>query len=44
MGALLLRGLYFLVVTPIAIVLRLSGWDGLRLRKRDTRSYWIPRG
>jgi type IV secretory pathway VirB3-like protein len=36
--------LYFLVVAPLGVIMRLAGKDPLRLR-RDTRasSYWIPR-
>lgn len=35
--------LFFLFVTPIAIVLRLSGRDELRLKKCDSASFWTHR-
>ncbi len=35
---------FFLVITPMAVVMRLRGKDLLRLRlDRDARSYWIER-
>ena len=33
---------FFLVVTPIGVVKRLSGWDPLRRRGPGASSYWIP--
>lgn len=39
-----LAGLYFLVLTPLAIVMRVAGRDALRLTPRsDGGSYWVPR-
>ena len=36
--------IFFLVVTPIGLLMRLSGKDSLRLkRKGDEKSYWIQR-
>jgi len=36
--------LFFVVITPIGIMLRLSGKDPLRLKFRpEADSYWIPR-
>ena len=35
--------LFFIVITPVAIVTRLFGRDVLLLRKRDVNSYWIER-
>jgi hypothetical protein len=35
--------LFFIVITPVAIVTRLAGRDTLRLRKQSTDSYWIDR-
>ena len=35
--------LFFIVITPVAIVTRLFGRDALLLRKRDVNSYWIER-
>jgi hypothetical protein len=35
--------LFFIVITPVAIVTRLAGRDALRLRKQSTDSYWIER-
>ena len=41
---LLLGVVFFLVVTPIAVVLRLLGKDSLHLQsKPDLESYWIDR-
>ncbi len=41
---LLLGVVFFLVVTPIAVVLRLWGKDSLHLKsKPDLESYWIDR-
>jgi Saxitoxin biosynthesis operon protein SxtJ len=41
---IVLGGIYFLVFTPVAVVMRLAGRDALR-RKLDTqaKSYWIDR-
>jgi len=36
--------LFFLVVTPVALLMRLAGKDPLRLRQQpQDGSYWIPR-
>lgn len=35
--------LFFILITPIAIVMRLAGRDPLRLRKQDAQSHWIDR-
>ena len=41
---LLLGVVFFLVVTPIAVVMRLLGKDSLHLKsKSDLESYWIDR-
>lgn len=32
--------LFFLVFTPLAFLLRLSGWDPLRLRRAKVATYW----
>ena len=41
---ILLGVVFFLVVTPIAVVLRLLGKDSLHLKsKPDLKSYWIDR-
>lgn len=42
-GHLLLGLIYFLVVTPIAILFRLFGQDPLALRYKKSSSYWVPR-
>jgi hypothetical protein len=40
---LVLALLFYLVVTPIALILRLTGRDMLKLRfDRDAKSYWRP--
>lgn len=35
--------LFFILITPIAIVMRLAGRDPLKLRKQDVQSHWIDR-
>ena len=35
--------LFFIVISPVAIVTRLFGRDVLLLRKRNVNSYWIER-
>ena len=35
--------LFFIVITPVAIVMRLAGRDALLLKKRNIDSYWIGR-
>ena len=36
--------LFFIVITPVAIVMRLAGRDALKLRKQDVvESHWIDR-
>ena len=34
--------LFFLLITPIGLVKRLSGWDPLHRRARQRDSYWRP--
>lgn len=40
---ILLSAVYFLMVTPIGVVMRLLGRDPLKRRLRDGSSYWIDR-
>ncbi len=35
--------LFFIIITPVAIVIRLAGRDILRLRKQRVDSYWVER-
>ena len=35
--------LFFIVITPVAMVTRLAGRDVLKLRKQNVDSYWIDR-
>ena len=35
--------MFLLLITPIALVMRLSGRDALRVRRRSLESYWISR-
>ena len=37
----LLSAIFFVILTPIAALLRMSGWDALRLRSRPGSS-WVP--
>lgn len=40
----LIAAIYFLLITPIAVVMRVAGRDPLSRRfDRDAASYWIPR-
>jgi hypothetical protein len=42
MTRVILGLVFFLVVTPIGIVKRLTGWDPLRRRAPVAESYWKP--
>jgi hypothetical protein len=35
--------LFFLLITPIAIPMRLAGRDALRIKKRNLTSHWLDR-
>jgi hypothetical protein len=39
---IILAIVYFLIVTPIGVVKRMTGWDPLRRRGPDESSYWKP--
>ncbi|MBF0137834.1 MAG: SxtJ family membrane protein [Magnetococcus sp. DMHC-1] len=44
MNPLIMGILFFVVITPISLAMRLAGKDGLRLRiDRNVPSYWIVR-
>ena len=43
MQPLMLGGIYFLLITPVAVVGRLLGRDPLRMRRKVQPSYWIER-
>lgn len=36
--------MFFLVLTPVALVFRLVGRDALRLRRREAASFWTDHG
>lgn len=40
---LVLGLLFYLLITPVALVQRLAGRDALRLRGRGAASHWVPR-
>ena len=40
---LVLGVIFFVLITPVALVTRLFGRDELRLKKADASSYWIDR-
>jgi hypothetical protein len=42
MTRIILAAVFFLIVTPIGIVKRLSGWDPLSRRGPRSASYWRP--
>jgi hypothetical protein len=35
--------IFFFIITPIAILARMSGHDELRLKKKQATSYWVTR-
>lgn len=39
---IILALVFFLVVTPIGVIKRLSGWDPLSRRSGSSESYWKP--
>jgi hypothetical protein len=39
---IILAVVYFLVLTPIGVIKRLSGWDPLHRRESARASYWRP--
>ncbi len=39
---IILAMVYFMVIMPIGIIKRLSGWDPLRRRAPSAVSYWTP--
>lgn len=43
MQPLVLGGIYFLLITPVAVVGRLFGRDPLRMHRKTQPSYWIER-
>ena len=42
MTRVVLALVFFLILTPIGVVKRLTGWDPLGRRKRRGESYWAP--
>lgn len=40
---LVLGAIFFLLITPVAMISRLLGRDELRMKKRAVASYWIDR-
>ena len=43
MNPIVLGAIFFLLITPIAVFMKLTGRDVLHLKKRDVHSYWIKR-
>lgn len=41
-GRVLLSAMFLLVLMPVGVVLRIAGWDPLRLRKVPRDSGWVP--
>lgn len=41
-STIVLAVIYYLVVTPIGLALRLTGRDALSLRRRNAASLWVP--
>ena len=42
MTRIILGIIYFMIVTPIGVVKRLTGWDPLHRRAASSASYWRP--
>ena len=40
---IVLGTMFFLMITPISLILRIFGRDELKLKKTNTKSYWITR-
>jgi hypothetical protein len=40
---LALGAVFFLIVTPMAVLFRAAGRDALRLRRRHAPTYWLPK-
>ncbi len=40
---IILGAIFFLMLTPVALVTRLFGRDELRLKRKSVKSYWIER-
>ena len=40
---IVLGAIFFLLISPLSLFLRLAGRDILKLKKRNTNSYWIVR-
>lgn len=40
--SLLLGAVFFLIVTPVGVMLRLCGWDPLRRRLVSRERGWVP--
>jgi hypothetical protein len=38
-----LGAIFFLLLSPIAILMRIFGRDELKIKKRDVSSYWVER-
>ena len=45
MGSIISRVLislfYYLMITPMGLVMRLSGRDKLKIKKQDCQTYWV---
>jgi hypothetical protein len=42
-GTALVVMIFYTILTPTALLMRLCGSDSLSLRTRDARSYWVAR-
>jgi len=40
---IVLGAIFFLILTPVALIMRLFGRDELRLKRKSVDSYWIER-
>lgn len=40
---LILAALFFLIITPVGLIMKLMGRDPLRLKDSNSESYWINR-
>ncbi len=42
-STILMSIIFFIIITPISLLLRMSGKDALNLKKKNKKTYWIIR-
>ena len=43
LGSIIMRIVFFCILTPLAIVLRLFGYDPLKIKSNQATSQWLKR-